>query len=85
MVPDRHSSQPGLLASGGDHHHLQHPHVRPPSQEDPLQNTVHDVSSGEDSDEREGRIRVGKDYQAVIPSFIPKNRKYAYNTAYDLM
>jgi len=43
--------------------------------------TVGGVTSGDDegdSDEREGRIRVGKDFQAVIPSLIPVNRKNTF-------
>ncbi len=36
-------------------------------------NNASDASSGEE--EREGRIRVGKDYQAMTPPFIPQTRK----------
>ncbi len=32
-------------------------------------------SSGDDSDDREGHIRVGKDYQAVTPSYIPTDQR----------
>ena len=33
-------------------------------------------SSGEDdNDEREGGIRVGRDYQATTPAFIPESRE----------
>ena len=38
----------------------------------------HDDRDPEDSSdgEREGTIRVGKDYQASIPSYIEENREY---------
>ncbi len=64
----------GSSSSGVDPHgHLPGSATPPPGSEgNPL---GAGDSSGEDSDEREGRIRVGKDYQANTPPLIPSIRE----------
>ncbi len=63
----------GGSSSNNGHSSIAHP-PPPPSSGNQSDNEV--SSSAGDDDEREGRIRVGKDYQAVTPSYIPEEREY---------